>query len=1217
MMPELCDSPNESPTVIIRIMTTFPIFGGSMLSPLTNSLLCLLEKEKYSSNDGKTVAVQRSSFETSVVPDTLSPMRKEKNSNFKRLKPVEKTGPHALMDLSSKNGENDIGSPLKKDTNEKNEWQKIGETARNFNRASDSIRQSNKVVVKDQMSSPVSIKDEMLEAVGIVDVSDRPVRNVPLCKGTKNSKPGLVEKVWEEKKTSTYKDLLSDPEKEDRNRVDRNCDVLKTNSEGFNNKDQTNALIESVKQKTMDPLYVGQKKVKGSHLSGNALMEFSKEGSMVGGVVLQDKKTGHVKSCPSENMSEFSKAQRESYRNSDKEQGDFPGCIKAEQVENRVGLLEGSFKNKAKDPQLGIEKETPPFSEKPKERVGGKKGKVSLAAEVCGKVYIKASNLGVDPLTGTAIPPTCPVVIEENWVQCENCNKWRLLPFGSKTESLPKKWLCIMLDWLPGMNSCSVSEEETTKALNALYQIPLHESQTTIHGTSGLTLADGGNLDQLQPSMHPMPVVAKKKSRSKDSSIAPSQNQLPNSVKKSQPVSFKCRSLNDVNQHPPYSIISSKDASQQSSKSNDLFSGKRGHKSKDKHKSLGHFSDGGNITGSSKQSKSKGKWETEQESMRASKKIRLDGLRHTDEDWHSENGSTGKVVLNSCNSLQAKVNGENIHKFNEKSSVKGFIEGESRDDSLPAGKKMSAQSQVTSNGAIEVSEMDLAARKRKVKEFKSDQVYPETFLGNRHLPDDMSFEKVEIKEIESRKEKKSRLSKTDHKEAKANKAAGRKDKKVRVNKISLSDSRGLFLGGTGAEKRDCAEKELQMEKDQNNAVSQRTMDVLDPLRRDLGYAPSLTTATSSSSKVSGSHKSKGNFQEVRGSPVESVSSSPLRISNTDKITSKRIFFVKDESTMAFSTVGSPKRLSDGEAEGGSDQSKTSKAKANSIFLHETMNGDGEAAVLGSFRGALHYQEMDTNQISSTKAREEVRLQACSGTHGIHFPSEFSNVNVENGGGKTSGQITQHEHDGNKNCLSQEKRDSYYHVNESSQLKSKSNNLCSKDRHKSVKPDVESGRVKASDPFGGHEDNYFSKNANGFRCGSDIESRGCFPYHEEKREKSSNIPVKDQKNYLGEKITVGNTSSEGGKDGLPIVGTHEDSLQGSPLLTKKYSNFTCAKDLKNVPESLHLVSIRGDENSAKNLLLDRAVKLSWHQGEESLSHLHILEISRKGKIKEAE
>ncbi|KAK1293030.1 hypothetical protein QJS10_CPB17g01403 [Acorus calamus] len=479
--------------------------------------------------------------------------------------------------------------------------------------------------------------------------------------------------------------------------------------------------------------------------------------------------------------------------------------------------------------------------------------------------------------------------------------------------------------------------------------------------------------------------------------------------------------------------------------------------------------------------------------------------------------------------------------------------------------------------------MDLAARKRKVREFKSDQVYPETFLGNGHLPDAMSFEKVEIKEIESRKEKKSRLSKTDHKEAKASKADGRKDKKGRVNKILSSDSRGLFLGGTGVEKKECAENELQMEKDQSNDVSQRTMDGLDPLRRDLGYAPSLTGATSSSSKVSGSYKSKGNFQEVRGSPVESVSSSPLRISNADKITSKGNLFVKDEPTIAFSTVESPKRLSDGEAEGGSDQSKTSKAKAASIVLHETMNGE---AVLSSFGGALHYQDMDTNQISSTKAREEVRLQARSGTHGIHYPPEFPNVNVENGGGKTSGQITQHEHDGTKNCLSQAKRDSY-HVNESSQLKSKSNCLHSKDRHKSVKPDVESGRVKASDSFGGHEDNYFSKNANGFRCGSDMESRGCFPYHEEMREKSSNIPVKDQKNYLGKKITVGNTSSEGGKHGLPIVGTHEDSLQGSPLLTKQYSNFTCAKDFKNVPESLHQVSIREDENSVKDLLLDRA------------------------------
>ncbi|KAJ4834607.1 hypothetical protein Tsubulata_039012 [Turnera subulata] len=65
-----------------------------------------------------------------------------------------------------------------------------------------------------------------------------------------------------------------------------------------------------------------------------------------------------------------------------------------------------------------------------------------------------------------------PVVIQENWVCCDKCQKWRLLPYGTNPDQLPKKWICNMLYWLPGMNQCTVTEEETTNALNALYQVP-------------------------------------------------------------------------------------------------------------------------------------------------------------------------------------------------------------------------------------------------------------------------------------------------------------------------------------------------------------------------------------------------------------------------------------------------------------------------------------------------------------------------------------------------------------------------------------------------------------------------------------------------------------------------------------------------------------------------------------------------------------------------
>lgn len=36
----------------------------------------------------------------------------------------------------------------------------------------------------------------------------------------------------------------------------------------------------------------------------------------------------------------------------------------------------------------------------------------------------------------------------DEWVQCDSCDTWRLLPYGVKSEQLPDNWLCSMLDWL-------------------------------------------------------------------------------------------------------------------------------------------------------------------------------------------------------------------------------------------------------------------------------------------------------------------------------------------------------------------------------------------------------------------------------------------------------------------------------------------------------------------------------------------------------------------------------------------------------------------------------------------------------------------------------------------------------------------------------------------------------------------------------------------------
>jgi hypothetical protein len=50
--------------------------------------------------------------------------------------------------------------------------------------------------------------------------------------------------------------------------------------------------------------------------------------------------------------------------------------------------------------------------------------------------------------SSTALTAPATVLINEEWVCCDKCEKWRLLPYGMNPAILPKKWRCKMLNWL-------------------------------------------------------------------------------------------------------------------------------------------------------------------------------------------------------------------------------------------------------------------------------------------------------------------------------------------------------------------------------------------------------------------------------------------------------------------------------------------------------------------------------------------------------------------------------------------------------------------------------------------------------------------------------------------------------------------------------------------------------------------------------------------------
>ncbi|KAL2900403.1 AF4/FMR2 family member 3 [Bienertia sinuspersici] len=123
-------------------------------------------------------------------------------------------------------------------------------------------------------------------------------------------------------------------------------------------------------------------------------------------------------------------------------------------------------------------------------------------------------------------------------------------------------------------------------------------------------------------------------------------------------------------------------------------------------------------------------------------------------------------------------------------------------------------------------------------------------------------------------------------------------------------------------------------------VSQNRLDNNGSSQKDSFCANPVLAATSSSSKVSGSFRVNSKFQEVKGSPVESVSSSPLRNIKSDKLTSgSKVILMNDNvhDTVKM-TTSSPRRRLAGDYEGSGDQSGALKKDiiSNSI-LHGSQN----------------------------------------------------------------------------------------------------------------------------------------------------------------------------------------------------------------------------------------------------------------------------------------
>ncbi|KAL7589017.1 hypothetical protein Lser_V15G37685 [Lactuca serriola] len=727
---DFCHLPNgspheESPTSILEMMTSFPVLGGLLLSPLPYELLYLNEKEKR--EDSSCGSVHKKSQETTLAvnrPDIKVDRNEKKPKTEGNLVPPELKNVNIICD--------GIGGVTKKEADMDNlscEEPLSNGMRVDFRKGAAFKGGSSGVTPKEESLYPVLTPNDIrAEKPYKKDSnSDEKYPTFPTKSDSDVSKNGKVQPPKQKaahKATSREKDSTK----------------LATSSSG------------------------GKKKSKGSLENGFESVEVlkvkndpSKSKNNAHGLKTDDPRGNNVKV-------------RDTYK-------DFFGEPDPELEEgDDMALEEKPFGDRQKDNRV-TEKGTLETNILSKDRLNGKKDQKPSSVVYPGMAPLIAPITGPTPVSDAA-SGTVAAVVNEDWVCCDKCEKWRLLPPGVNPSSLPEKWLCSMLEWLPGMNRCSISQEETTKAIMAHFPGPAPTAQglQPVHPGGPMSLDPPPHPDQRHHLFGPQAAV-KKKHGTKDVPNEPKQERpslSSNSAKKNLQTSNKTRSLNGAHHSPSHLEF------QDSGQSSSMIAEKHRLKHKEKKKLRENFVDEGNNNNNHNhnhnnnplQLKIKNKRETGQDCSRDSKKVKTDDNHGTDKDWASDHKKYDDRLKDSKSA--SKVLG--MHPKNP-------------------------------NGTPHV------VHKRKSNEFEEE------------------------------------TSENGH----------RKGKRVKVPE--------------------------PREEEMFTSKGEGRIRVIDSSKRDHVPMPlhASLAATSSSSKVSGSHKTKTNTQEAKGSPVESVSSSPLRILNPDKL----------------------------------------------------------------------------------------------------------------------------------------------------------------------------------------------------------------------------------------------------------------------------------------------------------------------------------------------
>lgn len=766
-------SPDESPTSILQIMTSHPMRDMLLLSPLSEELICLTENEKLWGRCGYE-GKKKASLESLALANGTHYANGEV-SEARKLKNYDKNSLAKGKGYANQNGsallskkEIDIDGLACEELVSK--ALKLPLLSNPYPNAADPPKDAENTVDRSKTATKGKTKEASSERASKKSL-------LPVTAIDTNSVEGSGGKVSSSRRTMEIKgtdcnDHSSGYLKKEAHNEEEKADASSNNGQSkdgnVRNVDAVSPLKQSSRQKSSSNNEDGMKlapekelfasrytmKPKGNQCHNTQSTEVIKEGFVPDSFIAsKGKKTSSSNILLSKSDSEDMKKNlaRDKYK-------EFFGDVELELEDAEAGLEQIHSKEMLKVSDA-VSKKRLERNSSMKEKVNGRKTEKPFASVEYPRLVSNGAPHTVCESNPAAPPGVGAPVVKEDWVCCDKCQTWRILPLGTDPDSLPKKWVCRLQTWLPGMNRCGISEEETTKALRALYQVPM----------SGAT--------------------------------------APSSDKQYSQHEYPGRALSGL---------------------------------KEKRRSLENHPDG-DLDGST------------------AKKFRRDDV---DE---------------------------------------------------PLGAK---PGQSSGTGSL----------KRKWSIGQNPETQP---------PQDIIEETCDNGR---RKEKKARVSKS----------------------VGKDSSRSRGSGGTDGKGR--GKKGERVGQDLDSTVSQRSADAEDSSKRDLSALQPSVAATSSSSKVSGSHKSRTSLQEPKSSPVESVSSSPLRISKKDlSSATKRNPKRKDEHKNANSIPNSTPRLSSyGENDRCSNRSGMIKNEESSNGKHHVMESS-----------ELDYQEKDVHDVSGATIKAKI------------------------------------------------------------------------------------------------------------------------------------------------------------------------------------------------------------------------------------------------------